>query len=1463
MAKRKFTQLAYDALTLEGGIFNAEWLAKVAHLDAPRQKPDDYGILAGLNLRDEIARAWRIAQALWIKFHASRGAASGSSAATEKFVVALLEAFGFSGLAKLTSARSIGERSFPISHTLHRIPVVVAAHTEGLDEGQQRFGEAGRRRSPFGLLQEYLNAADQSLWGLVSNGLKLRLVRDNASLTRPAWLEADLERIFTEERFADFSALWLTIHISRFGAADSAPTDCALETWREAGQQAGTRAREELRKGVERALLDLGQGFLGEASNTDLRAALVSGTLTPTAYFQQLLRLVYRLIFLLTVEERGLLHPPGSDGDAQALYERGYSLRRLRERAVRHSAHDTHRDLYASLTVTFRGLATGEPRLTLPALGGLFATEQTPVLDAAQLQNRYLLSALWALAWIARDGATERVNWRDMGPEELGSVYESLLELVPQVGESASTFRFAGGDETRGNARKLSGSYYTPDSLVQLLLDSALEPVIAQKMAEKPGDEAEAILSITVIDPAVGSGHFLLAAARRLAAHLARIRAQGQPGAAEHRKALRDVVSHCLFGVDRNPMALELAKIALWLEAMTPDAPLSFLDTHLVLGDALLGVLDPACLVHGIPDDAYRPLTGDDKDVCARLKKRNKDARKTLEKLAGKGGQQVLGFAAQTVAVALAKLDALPDDTLEQIAAKRAAYGIVREQQQQAGLAEDLLLSAYLMSKQSATEASTPTSEHVMRALTGQLLDMAVTDATRRTARRHHVFHWRDAFAQVFARGGFDCVLGNPPWERIKLQEQEFFASRAPEVANARNKAERLREIEKLKDAPIGSPDRRVIEEFEHAKRLAEAAAAYAHDDLRFPLTGVGDVNTYALFAETALRISDRRGRVGIILPTGIATDDNTKGFFQVITDTGRLASFFDFRTGPGLWADIGHQRFKFCLLTIGESERADFSFFLTSVAQLSDSSRRFTLTTDELRLLNPNTRTCPIFWSKADAELTKKIYRRLPVFWDEGKSSGNSWGVSFLRMFDMSGDSELFRIADRRAELNRPIPLYEAKLIHHFDHRWGTYAGVQSSRADNDDEECRALTEEEKSDPSLTVTPRYWLELSAVEEKLKQRGWKQQWLMGWRDICRSTDYRTLIAGIIPMAGVGDKFLLFTTNQSTALSACLVASMNSLVCDFVARQKVGGTALKYFTMRQIAILPPRAYSEADLRYLVPRILELTFTANDLKPFYDDAVAENPAYDPRTGADRARPFIWNPGRRAQLRAELDAYFARLYGLTRDELRYVLDPADVMGSGYPSETFRVLKEKEVRQFGEYRTRRLVLAAWDSLENATPLTLPAAQPARRTQPHPAYAAQHTPCSATEDWLVGLVCDVIAYTGSVDDRTLRLILTMQLAHGTTPYVAELADWRQPIQADRLPQVFGWLRALFGVPLVKNLAISDPARLSEILGDHRTEALARALVDAYREQEAALANVMRTDGADSDLARNDQRKQG
>ncbi|ODU43395.1 N-6 DNA methylase [uncultured Aquimonas sp.] len=1487
MAKRTTHQLAYRAIRIEGGLIPAEELTRLTVLGDPRateQTESHYQLPKGLKLRDEIARDFKIALNLWQDFQTLRqrlDVRAHEVTVREWLLPLLRDVLHFNDAAPCPPIVQTGHH-YAIGHAAGngRVPLVLAGFDEALDAATERFGETNpdtgktRRRSPFMLAQEALNASDASLWAIVSNGLTLRILRDNASLTRPVYIEVDLEALFNEELLADFSAFWLLAHATRFGAANSAPNDCPWERWRAAGQQAGVTVRGKLRDQVANALRALGTGFLSHPANGALRAALQTAEdgYDRQAFFEELLRLVYRLIFLSTVEDRRdrgtgerLVFTPDAADEAKARYLAGYSMTWLRERAVRRSQHDRHADLWQALTITFNALARGEPALGLPALGGLFDTNQCPRLDAAQLDNRHLLAAVFQLGWFRADGSLSRVNYRDMGPEELGSVYESLLELVPEPQGLASPvtarLAFVGDDETnastKGNTRKLTGSYYTPDSLVQELIKSALEPVIAQTVKANQERPVEALLSLTICDPACGSGHFLLSAARRLADEVALHRAAaeregGAPTPADYRHALRDVVSRCIYGVDKNPMAIQLAKTALWLEAYSPDRPLSFIDHHLRVGDALLGVLDPKVLENGIPDEAYTALSGDDKEVAKALKKQNKTDLKSWRQIASGDLFSKSGLITQALSV-----ETLDDDTPEHLAAKRRAWSLAEAEAQRSTFARlaDTYVAAFLAPKLADAGDTVPLSGYLWGVLSGQAPKAAVEDAAQALCRQHSVFHWWLAFPQVAAKGGFSVMLGNPPWERIKLQEEEFFATRSPLVAMAKNKAERAQRIEWLREGvllhrvnpdleraegltPPNRAEMALYASFIAARRGAEAASLYAHDSRRYPLTGVGDVNTYALFSETFLQATSPSGRAGFIVPTGIATDDSTKHFFDAVSE-GRLVSLWDLRTGPGLFSEIGHQRFKFCLLTLGSAPAADFAFFALQVDELADRRRHFQLTPSEFSLINPNTRTCPVLRSERDAELTKKLYRAAPVLIAEGETDNdgkvlrpeaNPWGIRFQTMFHMSGDSGLFADAPAAASTPGRQPLYEAKMIHQFDHRWATYVDAASGTVS--EVETADVSNAQKADPACTVRPRYWVDerevlartarvpsrvarawllthcegpYSEIEDEKslefavaswlagewmsrlcggalkgasakvlaeaqwrataemdsnaapllgalrRTRGgedlsnwakWARQdaetpfgdaeetairswqgtfhglsndgtrigsllnfvdewmdrrsprWLMGWRDICRSTDERTVIASVIPRLGVGHTLPLLFTEQPATLNAALLGNWCSLTFDYVARTKVGGTHLTYGYLKQFPVLPPDRYTEADLAFIVPRVLELTYTAHDLEAWGQDLTA----YDPRPAADQGRPFAWNPERRAQLRAELDAYYARLYGLTRDELRYILDPKDVMGEDYPSETFRVLKEGELRAYGEYRTRRLVLEAWD---------------------------------------------------------------------------------------------------------------------------------------------------------------------
>ena len=1320
MARKPISDMsAWPSLSLEGNLIAPAMIARIDQRDAPEQAPEDYAVRKGLTIREEISTAFRVGQS---HFDAFEKLEAPSQEATRRFVAGFFkETLGFEDLTPAEAPLAMIASG--------RVPLVVVPPSETLDRRSATLS-IDRSRSPAFALQDYLNDTEEALWGIVTNGTHLRLMRDNASLTRPAYIEADLAQIFSTEDIASFAALWLIIHRSRFGAADTPATDCPLERWREAGSREGEAARERLADQVQIALKVLGSGFL--EANPDLAAKLKSGEVNLTTWFNELLRLVYRLIFLMVAEDRNLLHPAKSKAEARALYAEGYSLAALRKQCYRAATWDKHHDRYEGIKIVFRALAHGQEALALPALGGLFADDRLPHLETARLRNKAFMEALYRLSWLSDKTGMVPVNWRAMETEELGSVYESLLELQPQLGDDGKTLVFASeAAEQKGNQRKTTGSYYTPDSLVQALLDTSLDPVLDKTEAEAD-DPAKALLKLSVIDPACGSGHFLLAAARRIATRLARIRAEGTPSLADFRHALRDVARSCIHGVDRNPMAVELTKVALWIETVDPGLPLGFFDAQIRCGDALLGVFDLKVLEDGIPDAAYKPLTGDDKDVAKFYERANKDAKKGQGTFDFTGGRSDLPTA--PLSAEFSDLRDLPEDTVADVEAKAKAYRSLRKQDAflRARMSCNLYTAAFLLPKTGEvpsgdSERTVPTSQDIWLAV-GQGKGRKPIMENAKVATQARALHWPLEFPDIMGSGGFDVVLGNPPWERIKLQEKEFFASRDAEVATASNTAARTRLINALRDAEPGTQKRGLWNSFQAAKRLSEALSIFVRldgdDGGRFPLTGVGDVNTYQLFAELFSRLVAKHGGSGVIVPTGIATDSTTAPFFAKLVAEQRLASLIDFENRQGLFPAVD-SRMKFCLLTLGsEITKARFAFFLHAPAELAHPERSFTLSPAEIENINPNTLTAPVFRSRQDAELTAKIYAGTPVLVRESHGrSENPWGFQYAtKLFDMADDSALFRTAEQLEQLGfarqgtdwiaegvrprqgalsvegagndaldlhdasprepkRYVPLFEAKMIHQFDHRWSGYT------ADGNGEQDISLTE--KSLPYFEPNPRYWVAKDEVERRISRRNWHESWLLGWRDITNATNERTTIATVFPRFGVGHTIRLMHVDADPAATAGFLANSCSLVLDFVARQKVGGTHLTVGNWFQFPLLTPDFYTLGRKSFVTPRVLELTYTSHSLAPFARDLGHDGP------------PFAWDEDRRAHLRAELDAFYARAYGLTRDELRYILDPADVKGPDYPSETFRVLKEKEIRQHGEFRTRRLVLEAWDRME------------------------------------------------------------------------------------------------------------------------------------------------------------------
>jgi hypothetical protein len=981
--------MTFPAIRIEGGLLGPDTVEQLLRGELPGQKPADFGLDGRRNLLDEIAAAFADCRKYWEAFQHRLGRLPEGDPATsvtrDAWAIPFFSLLGIE--ARYTSrAREVDGISFPISHRMGEAEDAPPLHIVGARQGLDRAPASGRPRlSPHALMQEYLNRTEH-LWGVVTNGLTLRLLRNSAFIRQQAYIEFDLRTMLEEQRFNDFAALYRLLHRTRFprGLADAA--DCLLEQYYQLSIQQGGRVRERLREGVEEAIVRLANGFLSHPANeakwrmangegwrmANGEGAKGEGPLPAQDFYRQLLRLVYRFLFLLVAEERGLMNPNGAggaapDGAGDAAGGAGaaaggtgdpagrpnagrpnalrpydyYGVSRLRRLCERRAAYTDDTDLWRSLCALWVTLTREDMAALLgvpPLNGALFAPQD---LDSALITNRDLLGAFWHLAFYQEGNAPpRRVNYAALDTEELGSVYESLLDYQPVIranGEwqtAMGEWRMARGKWrfvlAPGSERKSTGSYYTPSALVAELINSALEPVIQERLAaaermanevgrmangemavrewrkvpkpiqerfihdvfprlsrsgsvgagdvdratgvsadagvpagravwddqpdapgsgldpgqhrrglgpalhggvhpvpapgewqpggtgdaaapEQPGEPVSspgrpsaaggvtdrrqathqpraqpptekelalawqstpssiryslfaehALLSIKVLDPACGSGHFLLAAARRLGKELARVRTgEDEPPPERLREAIRDVVAHCIYGVDKNPLAVELCRVALWLESHAEGRPLTFLDHRIKCGDSLVGVLDLAALEAGIPDVAYRPLRADRCAVAAHAKKRNADERAHALFQYGYVTQSL-----NQVAASLRALDALPEGTLDQAHAKSAAYQRLTGSAEftRLRLAADVWTAAFFQPY--AAERPALTTEAVQMALArGVLDDPRQSSFAFQTAHERHFFHWPLEFADAFAAGGFNVVLGNPPF---------------------------------------------------------------------------------------------------------------------------------------------------------------------------------------------------------------------------------------------------------------------------------------------------------------------------------------------------------------------------------------------------------------------------------------------------------------------------------------------------------------------------------------------------------------------------------------------------------------------------------------------------------------------------------------------------------------------------
>ncbi len=1216
----------------------------------------------------------------------------------KKWIVPFLESLGYQPVFVATKIKSESGTEYQIPYKgwdSEYAPLIHMVNTAQDFDTKDKHSRTHSNKSPQDCLQQFLNTSHHQ-WAILSNGKKVRLLRDFYHSITKGFLEFDLESIFETANSGQFRVLFRILHRSRIenqyqgkqeieydeeGNPIEVEDNCLLENFRKKSRETGVKVGNKLRHQVIEAIEKLGNGFAESLDPDEFQNGKVK------AFYAEILNIIYRLLFLMFAEQKGWLPVRNS------IYARTYSLNALREMAERGNfSHDEEHDLWEGLKITFKLVANGykfkNGDETINAFGGqLFSDKKIAVIKDLSLKNKFLLDAIYRLSYFKLDNLSNRINYANLAIDELGSVYESLLDFEPKLAKDSFTLgkrEIKRGEfylDDRGTDRKTTGSYYTDSRLVAQLIESALVPVINNALNGKHTleEKEQALLDLKVADIACGSGAFICAALEKMGEQLALIRMgdEERPTEDQLREAKRDVLLHCIYGVDLNPMALELAKFSLWITASLPDMPLTFLDHKLKCGNSLIGAT-PELIKKGIPEEAYKPVGNDNPTICTALRKKIKRELESLNRFNEPTSQYGLQFKRSETGELLRLREILNNRKQEQVNDVDLAEEEYRQLEKMERKFKDWLMAdvwtaAFFIEKTELDLNLYPTNVTLENLRENQPVNEVLFDRVLKTADHYNFFHYHLEFPEVFEKGGFDCMLGNPPWETIEFKTQEYFKTSAPYIASITATNRREKEIEKLQ---LSNPEL-YIQYLKEAYKYESYKRFYKFSN-SYPLTIDGKINLYSKFTEKILYLSKASG---IIVQGDIATGFDTKKLFDHLIQNELLSNFHHFHN-RGKFFDI-HRDTKFALLTIKKnSVITEFMFNIVSYDEVNDIGRKINLSKADIALINPNTKNAPVLRNSEDLQLTKKIYS-LPIVCN--LSGDNPWNILNHRMINGSDDSKFLKLLcdfGQNQEINplsineegrEYLPVYESKLMWHYDHRFATYHDVSSK--DVSDSKPRYVQLNEKLNTDFEVLTKDYIQNEVFKEKYSSN-YSQNWFIIYRNVTGAVNNRTTVAAIIPKLPVvlSAYILKFEETHSFKEQTCFLANINSFVFDFISRRKIGGSHLSVYVFDQIPVVPPLLYSSRLMDKISEKVLKLTYTSSSLSHFAMDL-----GYN-------GKPYIWNEKERFQLQCELDAIYAHLYGLEKEEMDYIL------------ETFPIVKRKDIAKYGSYRTKETILQLYD---------------------------------------------------------------------------------------------------------------------------------------------------------------------